>query len=281
MPRFSKTSIRAFTLIELSIVVLVLSLLAGAAMRYANSIRDTNSLALTNKSMDFVQAAILNYRLTYGRLPCPADLTQAENTAAFGLEVSTAGDGNCTGYNFINSAADPDVADPNYDATTSSKVVAGGIPVKTLRLADRYAYDAWGNKIFFIVDKRMTAANAFSIYSANNSTIGAIVIKRAYGDTLANAFTYKAVYALVSTGQNSHGSYARNLTSTSVRAGSGSTNTDELSNCHCDSLAASTPFNRIFVQKPKTIDYTSTTNNFDDIVRYMNRNSLTSITELQ
>jgi prepilin-type N-terminal cleavage/methylation domain-containing protein len=281
-----------FTLIELSVVVLVLALLAAAAMRYANSQNDSNSITATNATLDALETALYNFENNFGRLPCPADLTQSENAAAFGTEVGTAGDGSCTGYNYINSATDPDAAggsdnnyggaaDPLYDATTASQVVIGAIPTKALHIPDKLAYDAWGNKIFYAVDKRMTAASAFITYAVTNATIGAIVIKKASKDTLANAVTYKAIYALVSTGKNGHGGYARNLASAAIRVNAGSTNTDELDNCHCSSSAVATAFNRIFVQKSRTANSASFTDSFDDITRFRTRASVNYSTDLQ
>lgn len=264
----------AFTLIELSIVLLVLALLAGAALRYANALNESNMLATTNATLDAVETALSNYVNNNGRLPCPADLTQAENTAAFGTETDTNGDGLCTGYNYINSGADPDAADALYDGTTASQVVQGAVPTKTLRLADRFAYDAWGDKIFYAVDKRATGGAAFLNYNVTNSTIGAIVIKKTTADTLTNAITYKGIYALISISSNRHGGFARNLNGTSVRVNTGSTNTDEQTNCHCNSSATASTFTRIFVQKAKTLDSTSFTNNFNDIVRFKLRSNI-------
>jgi hypothetical protein len=244
----------------------------------------------------------MNYRNNYGRLPCPADITQAENSAAFGTEVYTtaAGDGTCNNAggttNRVNSGTDPDgpggtdpgATDPLYDATTASQVVQGAIPTKTLNIDDKYAYDSWGNKIFYALDKRITATNAFSTYLVGNSVVGAVVIKSipnvsgvASTGTLANALTYKGLYALISTGKNGHGGYVRNIANTSVVTSASSTNTDELDNCHCNSSATATAFNRIFVQKPKTQDVTSYTDNFDDIVRFKTRFDMANTSELQ
>ncbi|MEI6730414.1 MAG: hypothetical protein WCL30_04075, partial [Pseudomonadota bacterium] len=213
---------------------------------------------------------------TYGRLPCPGDLTLAENTANFGIEA--ANKGSCTGgtpaANFVNSAADPDNADPNYDAVTLNKVVAGAVPTKTLMLPDKYAYDSWGRKIFYSVDIRATGNSAFLTYNSSNSVIGAIAVKNTASDTLASALTYKAIYALISTGKNGHGGYVRNFGATSVRFNYGSSDADEQKNCHCNSSAAATAFDRIFVQQNKT-------NTFDDIVRYKTRMQIISPTELQ
>ncbi len=293
----SVAHIAAFTLIELSIVIVILSLLMAAGLSYRTANLSSANLSALNTTLDVVESALLNYGQTAQRLPYPADLTCAENVAAFGTEVSTIAAGNCTGYNFINSGTDPDNADGNYDSTTVSQVVAGAIPTKTLRIADQYAYDPWGRKILYAVDKRMTATRAYTtypVYTANSavwtancaatgvSCAGAIAVKKATADTLANALTYKAVYALVSFGVNGHGGYVRNPASAAVVFNGGSTNTDEQKNCHCDSSAVATTFDRIFVQKNKTTDSTSFANTFDDIVRFKTRADLAvAISQLQ
>ena len=281
--------IRAFTLLELSIVVMILALLAAAAMRYSNSLAESNMIALTNTNLDVVEATLQNYRNMYGRLPCPAGMSLAESSATFGTEVGTPGNGLCTGTGFRNNSGDPDgpggtnpgAPDPNYDAATVQVVVAGTLPVKTLRLADRFAYDGWGRRLMYVVDKRMTATNAFTTYSVDNSTIGSIVIKHTATETLAKSITYKAVYAIISNGTNGHGGYSRSLDSTAMRSSSNSVNTDELDNCHCTSTAASNNFDRVFVQKNRTTDSTNYLNNFDDIVRFKTRANLASSVELQ
>lgn len=295
---------RGFTLIEISIVVLILSLLAAAGLRYATAIKDSNNNAALTDTLDTIETALMNYRMAYGRLPCPADITLAENTANFGNEIEALGDGLCTGANYFNakpgSTTDPDgasayaagvtgsgnnsgAADTLYDSTSVNQVTAGALPSKALKLPDRYAYDPWGRKILYVVDKRMTATSAFSTYSVTSSVVGnpgAIVVKYTWNNTLANAITYKGIYALVSYGKNGHGGYVRNLSATPIRYLYGSNNTDEQKNCHCDSNAAATTFDRIFVQKART-GTTATLDTFDDVVRFKNRSEMATPSELQ
>lgn len=269
-----------FTLIELSLVLVVVALLAAAALATSVNQATATNTAQLNATLDAVETALLNYISTSNRLPCPSDITASENSASFGTEVGTVGNGSCTGYNFINSGTDPDgpggsdpgATDPLY-VTTTSKIVAGSIPTKTLRLPDRFAYDPWGHKIFYVVDIRMTVYGATGLYPPLSSSVGGIVVKKVATDTLANSLTYTAVYALVSVGSNGHGGYARNPSSTSVMFNAGSTNTDEQKNCHCNSSATATTFDRIFVQKPH-VSTTTVSNQFDDVVRFRNLSEL-------
>jgi len=268
-----------FTLIELSIVILALAIVTVGALRYATAISTSNSNKAVNTTLDVVEAALQNYRNVYGRLPCPADITLAESNASFGTEIETLADGLCTGANFTNTTTDPDNADPLYDATTLSQVTAGAIPVKALKLPNRFAYDAYGRKILYAVDKRITAYGAFLQYPVQ-VTSGAIVVKVVATNALSNALTYNALYSLVSYGKNGHGGYIRNLNNTSTRFNASSTNSDELKNCHCDSTATATNFDRIFVQKPVTGNAASGLQ-FDDIVRFKTRSQLQTLAETQ
>ena len=309
----------AFTLLELSVVVLILALLAAAALRYAAGVTYANNVAATNATLDVIENALMNFRYANNRLPCPGNILLMEATVDFGLEAGgdssssvAAGTGECvTGSltpaaNYENGAAatDPDNGTTGYDSATAQQVEAGSVPTKTLRLADKYAYDAWGRKILYVVDKRITLNNAFkntsyapylsSFPSSANSygagTIGAIVVKKTVGDPLVSlphtqeqALTYKAIYALVSFGANGHGAYVRSINTASTVHNAGSQSADELKNCHCDSNAAAvTPWDRDFVQKPRTMSGSySLYNTFDDIVRFKTRSEMAVYSEMQ
>lgn len=332
---------RGFTLIELSVVVMIMALLAGSALRYAASVAYANNVNATNTTLDAIEAALINFRTANNRLPCPTDLTLQENSSTFGLEAGAAnslvGYGECVAQisgttpspdaNYSNALSsgnttDPDgaptyaagvtadpycsstKADPQFDPLSVGEIDGGGVPTKTLKLPDRYAYDAWGHKIVYVVDKRMTAINAFTIYPASNPenmgsggacytpsgscpsgdtcTAGAIVIKQNYNDQLSSAITVSALYALVSFGKDGHGGYVRNLNATSKVYNGGSNNPDELNNCHCTNNGTAGVFNRIFVQKPiNSSNSSNLSDTFSDIVRYRTRTQIDSAQEMK
>ena len=287
--------IRAFSLMELAMVVLVLGLLAAAGLRYSAARLDSNNLATTNNNLDVVEQALLNYRIAYGRLPCPALIADGENSPTFGKEydnstldnTNTIGSGNCSGASFADITS---VASYRY-------TVYGAIPTKTLQLPDKYAYDAWGKKILYVLDKRITAYNAFLTYPISNSavgttpastSIGSIIIKNTTSTSSGYIITHSAnaIYALVSFGKDGHGGYVRNPSSTSVIYNAGANNADEQQNCHCTAAAVlETPaYDNIFIQNSK--NYTSGNSGnpayvFDDIVRFKTRQLMALPSELQ
>jgi prepilin-type N-terminal cleavage/methylation domain-containing protein len=276
----------AFTLVELSLVLLVLSVLSAAALRYSTARTDSTNTATLNATLDVVDTALLNYRLAYGRLPCPADITLAENNNKtansvvyyFGQEMDTSGigSGSCGGANM-----------------TSTNFAVGGIPTRTLRLPDKYAYDAWGRKIEYGVDIRMTTTNAFTLYPIfylPTSGTKAFNVYNSYNVNMTGSTVYP-VYLLVSMGKNGHGGFVRNI-KTVCTLGTcpifnyGSTNTDEQKNCNCNGTAAvnatypTSP--AVFVQdNPNVINGGAVSTTFDDTVRYKTRAQMASTSELK
>lgn len=233
-----------YTLLEISVVLVILAVVTGVALKVGTQRADVNTVEEMDDSMNAIEAALISYRKANDRLPCPSDITAAVTAAGFGRELAPTG--TCTGANF----------------GPSGTTVAGGVPTKALGLADKYAFDVWGRRILYAVDTRITAAGAFVTYPITDTTIiGSINVKDASGGDR----TLRGLVALVSFGKNGHGAYLR--AGGATRQNASSTNTDELKNCHCDAAAAATAFDNIFVQKAAT-QSTTATDIFDDVVRY-------------
>lgn len=260
-----------FTLFELSIVLVVFSIVVGGGLTVINAQLRAARYHELQVRMDKIEDAIQKFRRMNNRLPCPADGTILITDADFGIEASNAGI--CTG----TPAA-------NFSATD----VAGGVvPVRSLGIADDLAFDPWGGRFTYIVDKDATASNqsgktfdsscteGSTSCGPTDTTNGSITIKD--GDTPQNDRTTKAMLAIVSHGGNGHGAFQES----GVRKSWGSTNTDELENCDCTNAAANGTFNATLVMKRPvtTIDFLDS---FDDTVRYYLRssNALLSAEEL-
>jgi len=145
------------------------------------------------------------------------------------------------------------------------------VPAKTLRLPDDYAFDGWGRRIMYEVDQLYTASAGFTTNGITSA--GTVTISNGSGlGTKASA-----VYALLSFGPNGHGAYPRSGGSTRFNAGS--VNTDEHTNCNCNSSAAATAFGSTFVQRMPSLDPANTLDTFDDVVAFANRMQLSLPTE--
>lgn len=249
-----KNTKSAFSLLELTVVLVVVGVVTTMAMTSGSAVVGAAREKSTRQKMKDIEDALVSFRETNNRLPCPADITIADNATNYGVEAATPG--TCTGG---TPAANHSAA----GATNTGKTgVEGGVPVVTLGLPNDYMYDGWGKRIRYAVDRSVTAVGGFASVPAT-CTDRAITIKDASGGNR----TTGAVYALISHGLNGHGGYSKQGTVTNAA----STNTDEQTNCHCDASAVASTYAPTYVQKAETVNTASATDSYDDIVVYKER----------
>lgn len=244
---------RGFTLLEMSVVLAIIGVLMAGAMVMLTSSLKTSQHNATVKRMDDINAALLDFALANGRLPCPSSLTITETSSNYGVEA--ANPGTCTGG---TPAA-------NYTSPTTG-AVDGGVPVRALKLPDSYMYDGWGRRMRYAVDPTMTASTATKrVFPAKINgpcykTKSVIIYDGSFSGRSA-----EAVYAIVSHGANGHGAYTRN----GVRFLNGSTSTVEKHNCHCDTDGTALPgYNGYFQATPT--ETTTASDAYDDITVFRN-----------
>ena len=158
-----------FNLITLSVVLLAASMIFVSFLPAARN--DLSRYQSTSQKLERVKRAMTGFMAKNGRRPCPAAGSNALNTANFGVEA--ANPGSCTG----GTPAAP----LGPDAGTG-EVVAGTIPTRTLGLDDSYAFDEWGRRITYVVDKRATkrgigtgTCSTLQNYPTNNGTGGIVI----------------------------------------------------------------------------------------------------------
>ncbi len=136
---------RGFTLAELAIVLVIVSLLLGGMMAMVSAQTDQRNWNDTQSQLEAARDAIIGYAIANGRLPCPA------NSGSAGAEVPAAG-GVCG------------VAGNTYDyyGGVVAGVTYGLLPAVTLGYqpvdSQGFALDAWGNRIRYAVSKITTPA---------------------------------------------------------------------------------------------------------------------------
>jgi hypothetical protein len=253
---FLRPAPAGFSLIQMSIILTVGALILVSVLPGEDA-GDYNRKAMdTVTKLGKVEQAMKGFAAGNGRLPCPADGQYAVTTANFGKEA--ANKGSCTG----GTPAAP----LGPDAGTGN-VVAGTIPTKSLSLSDEYAFDEWGRRFTYVVDKRATDTTACQTLQ-NGGTGGAIQIKDNSGNLKRTAMA-----ALVSHGPDGHGAWPASggnggLTasqSQALRINAYNTDTDTLNNASVNS-SFTTSFDNVFVRKEKT-------STFDDIVYLPKTNS--------
>jgi type II secretory pathway pseudopilin PulG len=126
-------SARGFTLAELAIAFLVISLLLGGMLMTLSAQNQTRQLAETQRTMENARDALLGFAVRFGRLPCPAvDGTTGEESRRDAANAFT-----CT----VCAVAAP--------------YCEGMLPAISLGIGptDRQGYliDAWGNRVRYAV----------------------------------------------------------------------------------------------------------------------------------
>jgi len=154
--------VKGFTLVELSIVVLIITLLIGSLLVPLSTQVAQRNISDTQQRLAQIDSALIGFAIANGRFPCPAVSTGASTDS--GVESfavgGTAMNGNCS--NFIN----------------------GYVPGITLGLSNvdsqGFAVDAWGlqqNRIRYSISNTTVGgvANVFTAYNGmRNATIPAV-----------------------------------------------------------------------------------------------------------
>lgn len=252
---------RGFTLIELSVVLVIAAFVVGGALTLGLAALERRPYEETIQKMRAIEKNLQAYRISYGRIPCPADFTRAITAATFAVEATT-----------------PGVCTPTAGIfTDGGNLVVGMVPVRTLQLPDSYAFDGWGRRFTLMLDRRATGVHAtsgrgaFEDFPITSTSIGLLEVR----DITDNSRTANGIYALISHGKNGHGGFNYNGSARiNASAIGGAPSARELENCDCDTAAVATAANNVVYQQSVTENSVTVGNNFDDIVLYKTRKSM-------
>jgi prepilin-type N-terminal cleavage/methylation domain-containing protein len=135
MPSPSRTT-SGFTLIEMAIVLIILTLVVGGALVPLGAQIEQRRRAETQKSLDETKEALIGYAIANKALPCPSTLSGGAPT---GIAASSCSTGTSTGY----------------------------LPWATLGVTRQ---DAWGNLLRYAVSPGYTT-NPFTLTTSRTLTI--------------------------------------------------------------------------------------------------------------
>jgi prepilin-type N-terminal cleavage/methylation domain-containing protein len=259
-----------FSLLELSIVMVLIALITVMAMTSGIAVIATARQTATTKKMAEIDKALMAYRAAYNRIPCPGNLAITQGNTAYGVEASKPG--SCVGGAIV----------ANFN-TANGGAAEGAVPTVTLGLANDFMYDGWGNHIRYIVDTGMTSIGAFASAPPASACVTSNVTVCDFNGVLSGACvntprSSAAVYVLVSHGKDTMGGVTNSGAMSSVL----SPNANEKINCHaagaqCQAISSSatTTISPIYVQADYSISPTDVSNLFDDIVSYKERSQMT------
>lgn len=300
-----------FSLVELSIVLVIVSIIAYSVSAVVAVQAEKGKIDATKAKLDRIESALALYQNTNGGLPCPARgnvLLGATGAGdlTFGTEVTPHG---ANAGNVCDDAGNIIENDISGGANTSS-IYRGVVPVRTLNLPDDYMFDGWGRRITYVVDSSCvklnpvgtwawsdtdsmtnlcadgtpdssgatTTAPATDIVVCNTSTTGC----QDTGNTSIR--TTDAAYVLISHGKNGVGAWPKNVTGSRVGyntvTGAESENADIQSNGTSNGTVIT---NATDCDTPNSVDVCfcdgpmnigNTNSYFDDLVRWKTANQI-------
>lgn len=144
-----------FTLVELTVVLVIVALLIGGMLVPLSAQRDVQSSGDTQRQLAAAQEALLGFATTQGRLPCPATATSNGREA-----FCTNSSGGCGGELY---------AYPGHGRCADD--FNGFIPAATLGLSPTdgqgFAVDGWGFRLRYAVSNNAAGAVSFPFTTAS------------------------------------------------------------------------------------------------------------------
>jgi prepilin-type N-terminal cleavage/methylation domain-containing protein len=235
---------RGFSLVELSIVVLVIGIVLTMGIGAWTANLENQAYAATAQRQAAIKEALTSYLRRNNRLPCP----DTDFTAPDGVENRT-------------TAGDP---------TTTCSAAFGILPYTTLGLARDAARDGWGNFFSYHVSNTNITASPTGSWSANTDwtrsawfrtgNTGLITVNNRNGATVT-AIATNVVAVVVSHGRNGLGAYAIGGTRNTLPTAG----TDEESNTNAGTT---------YYRRELTTDDAATGGPFDDQVLILTASDL-------
>ena len=136
---------RAFSLLELSIVLTAASIVVVGSMYLSEYNEVDNKYQETEQKIQSIETAILAYYKKNGYFPCPAD-------PSINIKELTAGDSQ-------DVSGDNTICDISL-VSSDSYFYIGSVPTNELGLSYDYMLDAWGNKFSIVIPKVVYDAEA-------------------------------------------------------------------------------------------------------------------------
>lgn len=264
MGMWSKSNLsqtRGFTLIEISIVLVVIGLLISGGLVALAPVLENAKRTETENTITKIEDALTLYAIQYGCLPCPANGSIAAGAAGAGQALSDNG-------TYTANCVD-DAGGTSCSALAQTNVV----PWATLGLQESDAIDGWNNRLNYhltlatpVYDSAVCATPTTDPYSSGMYRCGVnypsnaanfFIVQDTAGNTISNP-AQGAVYVIISQGPNGDGAYgAQAGVQRAVAAGSAS---------ETENTDADTTFVQDIPNDRENV--TPTPVYFDDIVRW-------------
>lgn len=144
-----------FTLIEITVVIVVLSLLLAMIAGLSTAMLGQQRREATRQRLAGVETAIALFVSQNTRLPCPADGQTPGTESSAGYEDRDPASGACR-VGFLRTGS-----------ATTHRQTNGVVPWRTLGLAETDATDGWGTRLTYRVAPELTLNNAMNFTSCD------------------------------------------------------------------------------------------------------------------
>lgn len=187
-----------FTLVEIAVVIVVLSLLLAMIAGIATAMVGQQRREVTRQKLAGVETALALFVSQNRRLPCPADGRLASDDANAGLERPVGG------------------ATCNVITGTANSQTHGVVPWRTLGLAESDVTDGWGSRLTYRVAPELVTADAMNLTACDPAGGGAGVGGNNACNTACTTTTFPASCTPPSTYTAGKGLGVRNLASATL-----------------------------------------------------------------
>lgn len=196
MTRFlSRERCKAFTLLEMAIVLLMVGLMIGMVGQTRQVVQRDRCYEQTKAQLDVIRNAIVDFTVKNNRLPVPAGRALAGTHPFFARETNLP-----TEISNITSLP-----------VGTDELLFGALPSASLGLSNEYATDCWGSKFTYVVTRALTTNNVIGGYPdlAKGGRLELYQGGPTGGTTLVSN---QIAWAVISHGADHYGAVARNHT---------------------------------------------------------------------
>lgn len=221
--KHNKKSAAGFTLIEIAISLILLGLIIIPALSIYQNFVEESDFEETQQSASVIINELSSFNATYGRLPCPASITDVRGDATYGFELA-----NCqAAAPALNTCSNGICA---YASLNPGRIVlVGAVPFKDLNIFEEQTYDHYGSKLTYAVTLNQTDT---ATYATNGGGISIVSSSNMAQSQITPPNS--AHYIIISHGENKAGAYSPSAAQVSCMNGS----LTEQENCDADAVFA-------------------------------------------
>jgi type II secretory pathway pseudopilin PulG len=249
-----------YSLIELATVMIIIGLLVAPMLAAYASYQKKLAFEVTDDNIALVSTAMGAYRAMNGRYPCPASLTADRESPDYGRE------GDCSDTSIAPGSCEDGVCVKNSVRTNAGvpiRVRVGAIPFRHLNVNENTAYDAYGQRLTYVLTEDLGDKDRFKMDGGGIGVIDNQVPPVSVIGT--GPMENTAHFLILSHGANGKGAY---LQTGQLREACGQV-TDNLESINCQGPDEPPIYRQALYSTSDTFNYS------DDTISYFVRGEVT------